>query len=76
MLWLMLVLAAAGAALLFGGPWMARRLAHVREDPVDPVALARLLQLAGVILLALALLARPGDGGLSAFPPPPGAADG
>ena len=66
MLWLMLALGAAGAALLFTGPWLARRL----SSGADPVALTRLLQLAGVLLLLLALLLRPENSGLTAFPPP------
>ena len=67
MLWLMLVLGAAGAALLFGAPWLAQRWAPGRADPV---ALARLLQLAGALLLLLALLLRPPDSPTTAFPPP------
>ncbi|HET8656797.1 MAG TPA: hypothetical protein VFL93_14840 [Longimicrobiaceae bacterium] len=68
MIVVMLILLVLGIGLLLGAPLLVRMAAPARRDPV---ALVRLLQVVGVLLLVLALLARPHDTSTSAFPPPP-----
>jgi len=69
-LMLMLLLAVLGLALLLGSPWVVPR---VTPGEGDRTGMVRLLQAAGIVLLLLALLARPHTPGVSAFPTPPDA---
>lgn len=66
----MMVLAVLGMFLLFAASWIARVMAGKRADPV---ALSRILQLAGMILLFSALAVRPHNPATAAFPPSPDA---
>lgn len=67
---LMLALGIIGALLLLGGSTVARLV--VGRDG-DPVGLTRIFQVAGILLLLIALLLRPHSDETSAFPPPPDA---
>ncbi len=71
MVTLMLALALPGLVMLLAGHWIARLV--VRKG--DRIALARVLQLVGILLLVAALLARPRNPQTAAFPPPPDAAE-
>jgi hypothetical protein len=64
----MLVLIILGIGLLLGGSLIAR---VVRGRGNDPVALARILQAVGIILLLAALFTRPKNLDTTAVPPPP-----
>lgn len=71
MMTLMLALAIPGLIMLLTGHWIARVV--VRSG--DPIALTRMLQLVGILLLVAALLARPRNPRTAAFPPAPDAAE-
>ena len=64
----MLVLAAAGIALLLAGPLIARVVIGSRRDPTPVGWILRGL---GVILLFAALFVRPYDPSTAAVPPSP-----
>jgi hypothetical protein len=65
------VLGILGLVLLFGGPLLARAVSRWHPGAADPVGAALALQLVGVALLVLALLVRPADPEIAAFPPHP-----
>ena len=65
---LMIVLVAAGIALLVGAPVIARLV--VGRDG-DRVGLTRIIQVVAVVLLVAALFLRPHSDETAAFPPPP-----
>lgn len=71
MMTLMLALAIPGLIMLLTGHLIARLV--VRAG--DPIALTRMLQLVGILLLVAALLARPRNPQTAAFPPAPDAAE-
>lgn len=64
----MLVLIILGIGLLLGGPAIARM---IRGRGGDYVALARIFQALGIVLLVTALLTRPRNLDTTAVPPPP-----
>jgi hypothetical protein len=64
MMILVLLLALAGIASGAAGLAVAHGLGPARDDRL---ALARILQAVGAVLILLALLAAPGRGGISAF---------
>ena len=68
MLLVALGLGAAGIALFVGAPLLARL---VLGGKTDRVALTRILQAAGVILLVAALVVAPYNPDNTAVPPPP-----
>lgn len=63
---LMIGLILLGLVLLFAAPWLARAMTRGR----DPVALTRVIQAAGIIVLVVALLISPRSPESTAFPPP------
>lgn len=63
---LMIGLILLGLVLLFAAPWLARLMTRGR----DPVALTRVLQAVGIIVLVVALLISPRSPQSTAFPPP------
>lgn len=67
---LMIVMAIGGIALLLAAPVLAKLV--VGRDG-DPIGITRILQVAGVVLLLMALLFRPHQDETAAFPPPPDA---
>jgi uncharacterized membrane protein YdcZ (DUF606 family) len=67
MLMVMIMLGTAGILLFCGGPLLARL---VRRGG-DPAALARLLQIVGILLMIAALLVRPQSPATAAFPRTP-----
>lgn len=64
---MMVYLVLAGVAVFFAAPLLGRLMMRGR----DPVALVRVLQLVGVILMVAALLIRPYNRETTAVPPPP-----
>jgi uncharacterized membrane protein YdcZ (DUF606 family) len=64
---MMVYLVLAGVAIFFAAPLLGRLMMRGR----DPVALVRVLQLVGVILMVAALLIRPYNRETTAVPPPP-----
>ncbi len=73
MLPLMIVLVLAGIALFVSAPLLGKLMMRGKRDPV---ALVRILQLVGIILLVTALLIRPYNRETTAVPPPPDAPEG
>lgn len=73
MLPVMIALALAGIALFLVAPVLAKLIVRSRRDPV---ALIRLIQLVGIILLLTALIIRPYNRETTAVPPPPDAPAG
>lgn len=67
MLPVMIVLVLGGIAIFVSAPLLARLVMRGR----DPVALVRIFQLIGVIMLVTALLVRPYNRETTAVPPPP-----
>lgn len=68
MLSVMIVMVLAGIALFVSAPLIGRLLTRHKRDPL---ALVRILQLLGIILLVAALLIRPYNRETTAVPPPP-----
>jgi predicted transporter len=69
----MIVLVLAGIAIFVSAPLLGKLIMRGRRDPV---ALIRILQLVGIILLVAALLIRPYNRETTAVPPPPDAPEG